>query len=231
MDRRRRDVIMVKDSGRNKTILVMASVIAVLIIVLVLIITLWARSNKVSEKISDIVDNAGLIIGGGNTSAQVVEHTTTIDEIIGIDEIQTLEYKYDAICRVFANPNDSKPAYYIAYTGTVSLGIDGTMISTDYGTGTNKVITVKLPSIQILSCTVNAGTLDYLFIDQKYNNQDTSITAQAKCEEDLRRRIEGDEKMFEYAMKNAESQIRALTEPLVSQIYPDYQLEIEWKEG
>jgi len=230
MAKSRQNVIMVKDSGKNKAIAVMGTIIAVLVIIIVVGFTLWTKSKKVSDKINDVMDNAGLLFGS-EAQAQVVEHTTTIEEIIGIEEIQTLEYKYDAICKVYSSPTDQKPAYYIAYTGTVTLGIDAAMISTDYGSDTNKVITVKLPPIQILDCSVNAGTLDYLFINTLYNNSNTSITAQAKCEEDLRKRIENDNKMFEYAKKNAESQIRALTEPLVSQLYPDYKLEIGWKEG
>ena len=36
--------------------------------------------------------------------------------------------------------------------------------------------------------------------------------------------------MFQFAKDNTEAEIRALTEPLIKQLYPDYSLKIIWKE-
>ena len=224
---RQKNVIFVKDSARTKTIVTMVSIIAGLVLILILVITLWAKSRNISEKVSQGIE----LLGGSQPAAQVVHHSTSIEEIVGINELHTLEYKYEAICRVYATEADTSPAYYISYTGSVTLGIDADKISTDYGKGGKKVITLRLPQIEIKDMSVNAGTLDYLFVNHAYNNQQTSIEAQRRCEDDLKKRVESDEKMFDYAKRNTESQVRAMTQPLVNQLYPDYTLEIVWKEG
>jgi hypothetical protein len=136
-----------------------------------------------------------------------------------------MEYSYDAICRVEDN---GTTVYYIAYESTVSLGIDTSDITFAYGDDNNKIITIVLPPVQILDTNVDAGSMDYIFIDPAYNNSAASVTAQQFCEADVAIKISEDETMFASAMDNTEAEIRALTEPLVEQIYPDYELVIVW---
>lgn len=210
----------------------MAKIIAVLSIILVLIIavgvTIIVLANKNKDKSSD---NADLDLSDKHYAAQVIENETTINDIIGISELRTLDYDYQAICRVYSEVDHVSPVYYIAYEATVSLGIKTENIEIDYGDDKDKTVTVILPPVGILDYTVDAGTLEYLFVDQSYNNQQTSVEAQARCEEDLVSRVREDAKMFEFAKDNTEAEIRALTEPLVRQFYPEYEVEIIWKEG
>ena len=216
-------------ADRKKTkIIVVLSVVLVLVIAGIVATVVIVNKYNDRTPLDDI--NLDIDLSGEEYKAQVVENKTTISDIIGISDLQTLDYDYQAICRVYSESDHVTPVYYIAYDATVVLGIKTEDIEVDYGDEKDKTITVFLPPVGILSYTVDAGKLEYLFVDQSYNNQQTSIGAQARCEQDLIERVRADAKMFQFAKDNTESEIRALTLPLVRQFYPDYELEIIWKE-
>ena len=219
--------LAIKNQKKTKIIVILSAILVLIIAGGVFGLSLYLK-NKDSKKDKDI--NIGNIISN-RSQAEVVENKTTIEDIIGISELQTLQYDYQAICRVYSEVDGVSPIYYIAYEATVNLGIQTEDIEVDYGDEDDKEITVYLPRVGILSSVVNAGTLEYLFVDQSYNNQQTSVEAQGRCEQDLIVRVREDDKMFEYAKENTEAEIRALTEPIVEQFYPDYELKIVWKEG
>ena len=222
---RKQQIIAVMEPRRNKMIFIMGVIILVLIIAVVVIWKISAGSS-----ISDKIQNDAALLAGNRNQAQVVENHTSIDKVMGINELQTLRYDYQAICRVYKDANSKDPIYYIAYEAVVVLGIDADQISADYKINTN-TYTVRLPKVKIQSMNVNAGTLDYLFVDKSYDNMQTSIDAQTRCEEDLKKRVEADTKMFEYAKHNTEAEVHAITDPIVKQFYPGVKLEIVWKEG
>jgi hypothetical protein len=222
---RKQQIIAVMEPRRNKVIFIMAVAIIVLVVAVIII---WKISA--GSAISDRIQNDAALLAGSKSQAQVVENHTSIDKVVGINELQTLRYDYQAICRVYKDANSKDPVYYIAYEATVVLGIDADQISSDYKIETN-TYTIRLPQVKIQSMTVNAGTIDYLFVDKSYDNMQTSIEAQSRCEEDLKKRVEADSKMFEYARHNTEAEIQAITEPIVKQFYPGVKFEIVWKEG
>lgn len=222
---KKQQIIAVMEPRRNKMIFIMALAIVILIVAVVII---WRVKSGTS--ISDKIQNDAALLAGSKSQAQVVENHTSIDKVVGINELQTLRYDYQAICRVYKDGNSKDPIYYIAYEAVVSLGIDADQISANYKMDTN-TYTIRLPKIKVQSMTVNAGTLDYLFVDRSYDNMQTSVDAQAKCEADLKKRVAEDEKMIQYAKNNTEAEIQAITEPIVNQFYPGVKLEIVWKEG
>ncbi len=217
-----------KNNKKTKIIVILSAVV-VLFITGAIIAIVAINKNKVKKPVIDDIDIDEVI--GSEEEVEIVEQKTTIDEIIGISELQTLNYDYHAICRVYSPVDGVSPIYYIAYDATVALGIRTEDVQIDYGDEEDKEITITLPRVGILSSTVNAGTLDYLFIDKSYNNEETSVGAQSRCEQDLVARIREDDKMLEHAKDNTEAEIRALTQPLVEQFYPDYELKIVWREG
>ncbi|MCR5060265.1 MAG: DUF4230 domain-containing protein [Saccharofermentans sp.] len=215
-----------RERRKTKIILVLS---AILVIVIAGIITTVVLVNK--HRANNLPDaDTNLDFSEKEYAAQVIENKTTIDDIIGISELRTLDYEYQAICRVYSDVDHVSPVYYIAYEATVNLGINTENIEIDYGDESDKTITVVLPPVGIVDYSVDAGTLEYLFVDQSYNNTQTSVESQSRCENDLVSRVREDAKMFELAKDNTEAEIRALTEPLVRQFYPDYELEIIWKE-
>ena len=215
-----------RERRKTKIILVLSAILVLVIAGIITTVVLVNKHRNNSLPDADI----DLDFSEKEYAAQVIENKTTIDDIIGISELRTLDYEYQAICRVYSDVDHVSPVYYIAYEATVNLGINTENIEIDYGDESDKTITVVLPPVGIMDYSVDAGTLEYLFVDQSYNNTQTSVEAQSRCENDLVSRVREDAKMFELAKDNTEAEIRALTEPLVRQFYPDYELEIIWKE-
>lgn len=224
--------------------LIIITTLILLILVVVCVFVMCGGLDKVrernessGEKVSPVelaeeaVENGeGVLRAVIGTEASVeVESTSSIEDIIEISEIQTLSYQYNAIYRV--NDSDGSPKYYVAYEGNVTLGVNLDDLVITYGDADNHVITVVIPEVSVLNCTVNAGTLDYIFVDQAYDNEQVPIEAHALCEQDLISRVNSDEAMLEIARENTEDSIRALTAPLVEQLYPDYELAIVWEDN
>ena len=224
-----------KDHNQNKTIAILALVL--LIFAMPVVFLLLGGPKKIAEMkdskspaidgeviASEINRGVNDIIGTEGTIG-LAEQDTRVEDVVRISELQTMEYSYDAICRV---EDGGQVVYYIAYESTVSLGIDTSEIQFDYGDEKTPVITITLPPVQILNVNVDAGAMDYIFENEAYNNSAASVTAQQFCEADVADKIYGDDTMFDSARENTEAEIRALTEPLVEQFYPDYELVIVW---
>ena len=177
--------------------------------------------------VSDVDDIADAVVG--TEASVVVDNTTSIEDIVAISELQTLRYDYNAICRVYEDDGVT-PRFYVAYEGTVVLGVNLADLAIDYGDHDNPVITITIPAVEIQSYSVDAGTMEFIFEDVSYNNSQAMIEAHPLCEQDLLAKASEDESMFEIARINTEAQVRALTEPLVEQFYPDYDFVIEWEE-
>lgn len=227
---------MRKNQDRNKTIAILALVLLILFMpVLFLLLDgpkkiaeIRASKNTIdidSESIMNELNQGVSDVVGSEAEPSLAGSDTMIEDVIRISELQTLEYSYDAICRVDDN---GETVYYIAYESTVYLGIDTSQIGFAYGDDGNKVITIILPPVEVLDTNVDAGSFDYIFIDPNYNNSAASVTAQQFCEADVEDKISEDETMYTSARDNTEAEIRALTEPLVEQFYPDYELVIVW---
>lgn len=190
------------------------------------------KNEKVppAEVAEDVVEDAEGVFRAvlGTEGTVVIDATTSIEDIIEISELQTLSYEYNAICRVYESDGVT-PKYYVAYEGDVTLGVDLNDLMISYGDPNNRVITIVIPEVSILSCTVDAGTMDYIFTDPSYNTAQVPIEAHSLCEQDLVNKVNSDTTMFEIARDNTEAAINALTAPLVDQLYPDYTLVIVWE--
>ena len=219
-----------------------AVLLIILILVIGIVITVFAfcgadKKEDAQESVAprevaeQVVDDADQIMGAvmGTEASVEVSTNTSIEEIIEISELQTLRYEYNAICRVYEDDGVT-PKYYVAYDGDVVLGIDISELRIDYGTPDNHVITVTIPEVTVLSSTVDAGTMDFIFVDNSYNTANATIEAHPLCEQDLYNKASQDEAMFEIARENTEAEVRGLTAPLVQQFYPEYDLVIEWEE-
>ncbi|SCW57795.1 Protein of unknown function [Ruminococcaceae bacterium YRB3002] len=220
--------LMLADEKKRKIILILSIALVAVIGIGILVAIIANKVKKNDVPVIPDIDDIDII--GSEQDARVEEAKINIGDIIGISELHTLKYDYTSICRYYGENNYVDPVCYISYHGTVVLGVDVNDIVFDYGDEDRKVVTVYLPAIKITSYKVDAGALDYIFVDDSYNVPDFASTAQAKCEEDLLSKIRADEKMFTLASENTEAEVRAMTEPLVRQMYPEYELVIKWKE-
>ena len=224
-----------KEHSQNKTIAILALILLILFMpVLFLLLGGPKKISEMRDSKSPAIDgeaiasefNQGMSdIIGTEATVGLVEQGTMVEDVVRISELQTLEYSYDAICRV---EDYGATVYYIAYESTVTLGINTNDIEFAYGDEKSKIITIILPPVEILEVNVDAGSMDYIFVNDAYNNSAASVTAQQFCEADVQGKIDRDETMFTSARENTEAEIRALTEPLIEQFYPDYELVIVW---
>ena len=116
--------------------------------------------------------------------------------------------------------------YNVAYEGNVKAGIDFQDISIQID-DTNKKIVVTLPDVKIYDTTVNAGTLEYIFTDQKYNTEDVAQEAYKLCCEDLKEKTERETALYTAAKENAKTAVEALIIPWVEQTDSDYIVDVE----
>jgi DNA polymerase elongation subunit (family B) len=74
---------------------------------------------------------------------------------------------------------------------------------------------------------VDIGSLEYIFADEKYNNENELQYAYAYCEDDLKTRIENEEEFLENATENAKQVVEALVLPWVNQVDADYKITVQ----
>ncbi len=75
--------------------------------------------------------------------------------------------------------------------------------------------------------TVDIGSLDYIFMDDKAESDIVSAEAYKKCIEDAEEKVKSQNQIADLAKENAVNFIKAVTEPFVEQLGDDYQLVIE----
>lgn len=169
-------------------------------------------------------------IVGSTAKVQPDEISSSLEDIFAISELRTLSYTYNSICTVMDEDNEDV-AYYVAYDGTVILGIDMSQVNINIDTNEG-VIIVTLPPIEVKEQTVNASSLDYIFEDEAYDTPEVGVHAQSLCEADFNTKIaneiQGDSIMIQLARENTENQINAMFKPIIDQYYTDYELNIEY---
>jgi len=151
---------------------------------------------------------------------------STLTEVLEISELSTYRYPYNAIVRVYKDDEKTKLAYCVAYKGTVTAGINMSDVKVTVDND-NKIINIIVPKVEVHDAVVDAGSLDYIFKDDKYNTEKVISDAYSYCIEDLDERIEKDEVFKERAYENAKDALQALYKPWIEDGYKDYTLNIE----
>lgn len=154
----------------------------------------------------------------------------TLEEVLEISELSTISYIYNGIATVFEEEKEEKEdekkiKYYVAYEGTVSAGIDFEKIEIELN-DEKKIVTIKLPDVEIHNAEVNMATLDCIFMDEKYNVSKVSQEAYSKSEEDLKERVKKEEDLLNIAKENAIASIKALFEPWIEQLDKEYVVQV-----
>ena len=203
-----------------------AIVVSLLIIIgIVVIIVVNHKPKSATERIEDaqaFYDEA--IIGSeGKVESYAIPN---LSEIIAISELQTLSYHYNAINKVRI---DHKIRYYVAYEGIIQLGINFDEVEITFDEE-NHIINVHLPRVQVTNAEVVADSLDYIFVDDSYDNENVFKQAFSLCNDDLMVQASRDQKLASLAKTNTEAEMRALIQPFIEEFYPEYSLVIEWEE-
>lgn len=189
-------------------------VVAIVIVIVICIVILLIQKIFSSKADNFLEKN---VVGEEGKVTTITK--STLEDVIKKSQLYTVEYPYNGSVAVCDDEGNVK--YYVAYEGTVKAGIDVAQITvkelnedTDSDTGT---ITIQLPQVQIENPVVNAGTMEYIFTNKKYNTETVAEDAYRHAEEDLAKRVSNDPDIKACAADSAKAAVRALIEPWVNQ--------------
>lgn len=149
-----------------------------------------------------------------------------IEEVLEISELSTVEYTYNAVAQAYTD-DGLEIRYYVAYDGIVKAGIDFEDIKITVDTP-HKKITVTIPEVKILECTVDPGTFEYIFTEDKYDDAQTvPPEANKLCSEDLNKRANEEKEMLTLGRENAIAAVEGLIKPWVEQMDKQYVVEVK----
>jgi hypothetical protein len=84
-----------------------------------------------------------------------------------------------------------------------------------------------MPEIQLNDIDVDIASLDYIFVNEKANNETVTQTAYEACKADVNDECTQEDAIYELAKQNAKNVIEALIKPFVNQMDEEYVLVIQ----
>ncbi|MBO5302546.1 MAG: DUF4230 domain-containing protein [Lachnospiraceae bacterium] len=169
------------------------------IIAIIAIFVLLNRNNKEEKK--EIISKASL------------------EKMINVSELSTFEAIYNGVAEVRSD-------YYVSYEARVKAGIDFEEIDVAVDNETKKIV-ITLPKAQINEVNVDIASLDYIFQNEKANNETVAQEAYKACIEDVENESADEEAIYQLAEQNAKNIVEALVKPFVTQLDAEYELEIK----
>lgn len=135
---------------------------------------------------------------------QTVYTASYLKSIILKSDLSTRSAVYNGIAEVHNPKSPDKIDYYVSYKANVKTGINFEKLKVEVeDTDVVKTVYITLPPAYITGVEVDAGSLDYIFVNKKANNPDTLQTAYAACEADVRAEVAEDAQLLELAQTNA----------------------------
>lgn len=192
------------------------------------------KHSKFTKKIILFIGAIVLIIAAisfmrvHNENRLTITTKSSLEKIIEINKLSTIEYTYNAIVTKYKNDEvkDDNVEYYVAYNGKVTAGIDFNEINIDVDYKEKKIY-ITLPNVEIHETNVDMGTLDY--IHEKNTSEKDSISQEAYklCKNDLRERAKNETELLINANENAKSAIEALIKPWIESVDREFQIEFK----
>lgn len=149
---------------------------------------------------------------------------SSLEKIIEINELSTIDYIYNATTKVY-DKDGTTIKYYVSYEGVVTAGIDFNKIEIVPDEEAKKVY-ITIPEIEMQDTYVNMGTMDYIFMKDKYETETVSQEAYKACKKDLENRIKNETEFIEMAKTNATETVKALFTPWIHQVDEEYEVEV-----
>lgn len=144
----------------------------------------------------------------------VITAQSSLEKIIEISELSTIEYTYNAIATKYKNDvkDENNIEYYVSYEGIVTVGIDFNEIKIEPNEKEKK-ITITLPEVEDHDIRVDMGTMEYIYVENTSEKDRISQEAYLLCKNDLKDRISKEENLDKNARENAISAVEALFKP------------------
>ncbi len=181
-----------------------------------------------------IVLVVGIVLGNSLSSKEKdnVRTVTTIsktslEKIIEINELSTVDYIYNATTKklVDESKEDSEVAYYVAYEGVITAGIEFNKIVIKVDETTKK-ITITVPEVEFQSFKVDMATMEFIFTKDKYETENVTQEAFKLCKADLENRVKKETMLKDKAKESAISAVEALFSPWIATVDNEYQVEV-----
>lgn len=184
--------------------IIVGGIAVLLLIVIVLIVVVNLKKDNKKEIIS----------------------SATLKEIIEISELSTFEAVYNGVAQVMNEKKQEEIDYYVSYEATVKAGIDFEGIEIVVNPEIKEVI-VTLPEIQIGDPNVDIASLDFIFLNDKANDETVAQEAYKACQNDVIDECSKEDAIHELAEQNAKNVVEALVKPFMNQVDAEYVLVIE----
>ncbi len=166
----------------------------------------------------------------GNKGKISVTSKASLEKILTVNELQTIECVYNSYVIVYkgidyeetlsedATDDEIKittkkdEQYAISYRGYVTAGIDESPTVTI----NDKAVYINIPDAKILDCYVvpDPNTMKFLYLQNKYKKQTDLKKDLNICTNDLRSKVQDNKDILALANQNAINAIKALCMPL-----------------
>ena len=137
-----------------------------------------------------------------------------LESIKNVSSLSGAAAGYKGIATLYNEKDPEKIDCYVYYEAKINAGIDFSKIEV-FPDAENKVITVKIPEIEIYAPVVEMGSLDFIFENKKSNVAGLSKRAYDACIEDAKTESRKEESIKTLAYENIKSMIKAITEPVL----------------
>ena len=148
---------------------------------------------------------------------------SSLDEIVEISELSTIEYNYNSIATVTTEKGKEK--YHVKYKGIAKAGINFENITITDVKEESKLL-VTLPAVEVREPSVDPESLKFIFIKDKYETETVFMEALEVVKSDLAAKVAEDDMLNELAYENAKTIVEALLEPWLEQLDSTYTLEV-----
>lgn len=150
---------------------------------------------------------------------------STLKQIVNISELSTYASVYNGVASQSDDKDPDKILYYVSYKAKVNAGIDFSQIDIVVDDEA-KTITATLPDVKFTSVTVDASSLDYIFLDDKANTSTVSAQALSLCKQDVETETQELDAILDLAKENATNIVTASLGPILQQTAPGYTLHV-----
>lgn len=188
-------------------------IVKILFVLIVIVIAVFIIQNKPYESFMK-----------GDEPKEEIISIITLEKILQRSDLNTFLAYYNGVAKVMNEVESSEVDFYVSYRAKVLAGFDISDLKISMNDET-KIIVVSIPEIQINDVNVDAGTLDYMFVNDKANNNMVSKRGYDASIKDVTKESQKASSIFDLAEENAKNIVKALLTPFVEDLDEDYEIE------
>lgn len=158
-----------------------------------------------------------------NKSKKEIVSVSSLEKIVNVSELSTFSAVYNGVAKVYNSENSDEIDYYVSYNAKIKAGIDFDKVSISIKDNEDKKsntknVTITIPKVHITKVEVDIASLDFIFINSSANKSSVSEQAYKACVDDATNESKEQKAIYTLAEQNAKSVVKALVEPILSQL-------------